>query len=126
MTEPIKKIELDYAYLEIYDQIIVSTIFEGVNFDIDQVEELRNFFDDEFNGRPYIYISRRENSYSVNPIIYIDLIKKGHLKGIGIVSINENSLSSADFEKKFSPVPYEVFSTTEEALTWAKKILMNA
>ncbi len=59
----------------------------------------------------------------MNPVVYINLIQTNTLKGIGVVSNNPERLKTANFEKNFSPVPYELFDNKNEAIAWANSIL---
>ncbi len=125
MTLPLKKLELSFSTLEFYDYVVISTIKENIVVERDHVEQLRNICVDHFGKKGFVYIANRKNNYNVNPIIYIDLIKTFTLKGIAVVSQNIERLKTANFEKNFSPVPYELFDNKEEAFVWAKGNLGN-
>ena len=122
MTRSIKKLELSFTSLEFFDSIVVSTIKEDVLFDEDHVEELRKICKDHFGNKSYAYVANRKNNYNVNPLIYINLIKTNTLKGIAVVSEKIEKLQTANFEKQFSPVPFELFQNKNEAIVWAKGI----
>lgn len=125
MTNSVKKLELSFAYLEFFDQIIVSTIKEDVILEQDHIDELRGICHREFNGGEFIYISNRKFNYNVNPIIYLHLLQYNTLKGIAILTEEPTKLQTALFEKQFSPVPFDVFDNKKEAIAWATGIIKN-
>ena len=122
MTERIKRIELIDVNLEFYEKIVISKVKEDVIFGAQHVEQILKICNEVFEGKNFVYISNRENNYNVNPTIYLDLKKVTSLLGIGIVSERFEALKVANFEKQFSPVPFDIFSNMEEALAWAKTL----
>lgn len=123
MTERIKTIELIDIDLEFYDGIVISVVKEDVVFQLAHVEQILRICNEVFEGKDYVYISNRNNNYNVNPTIYFELKNVKSLLGIGIVSERHEALKVASFEKQFSPVPFDIFSTMEEARAWAKTLL---
>lgn len=123
MTERIKTIELIDIDLEFYDGIVISVVKEDVIFQLAHVEQILRICNEVFEGKDYVYISNRKNNYNVNPTIYFELKNVKSLLGIGIVSERYEALKVASFEKQFSPVPFDIFSTMEEARAWAKTLL---
>lgn len=122
MVKPQNTLELSFTSLEFYDSIVLSTVKDDILLNVEHIEELRKICADFFKNEGFVYISNRKNSYTVNPIIYINLIKTNTLKGIAIISENIEKLQIANFEKKFSPVPYELFQNEKEAFVWAQGI----
>lgn len=118
-----KKLKLSFTTLEFYDSVVISTIKDDVVFDKNHVEELREICNEYFGGKKFVYIANRKCNYNVKPLIYIDLIQKNTLKGIAVVSDNNEKLRTANFEKNFSPVPFELFQNINEALIWANGLL---
>lgn len=123
MTQPKKELELSFTTLEFHQSVVVSTIKEDVLFDENHVEVLRSICRDHFENKKFIYIAYRIYNYNVNPIIYINLIQTNTLKGIAVISENLEKLKTANFEKQFSPVPFELFQNKQEALVWANGII---
>ena len=123
MTERIKRIELIDVNLEFYEKIVISKVKEDVIFEAQHVEQILKICHEVFEGKNFVYISNRENNYNVNPTIYFNLKNVTSLLGIGIVSERYETLKVANFEKQFSPVPFDIFSNMEEARAWAKTLL---
>jgi hypothetical protein len=122
MTQSSKNIDLSFTHLEFFDAIVISTIKEDVLVDENHVEELREVCVDHFENKEFVYVANRKNDYNVNPVIYINLLKTNTLKGIAVISENIERLKTANFEKQFSPVPFELFQNKEEAIVWATGI----
>ena len=123
MTKSTKTIELSFTELEFYDSVVISTVKDDVLFEKRHIEELRTICADHFKGGHFVYIANRRNNYNVNPTIYINLIQTKTLQGVAVVSEDIVKLQTANFEKQFSPVPYELFHNKEEALVWAYRVL---
>ncbi|GGG39248.1 hypothetical protein [Christiangramia forsetii] len=125
MTKSTKTLELSFTRLDFYDSIVISTVKEDVLFEKEHISELRSICAKHFNEGKFIYIANRKHNYNVNPIIYIDLIKTNTLQGVGVISENIDKLKTANFEKQFSPVPFELFQNKEEAIVWANRVLKS-
>ncbi|QYA26263.1 hypothetical protein G3I01_12365 [Gramella sp. MT6] len=124
MTKSNKKLDLAFTNLVFYDSVVISTVKEDVVIEKEHINKLRVTCVNHFGERDFIYITHRKNPYNVNPIIYIDLLEIETLKGIAVISDNIERLKTANFEKNFSPVPYELFQNKEEAIAWAQSIVM--
>jgi hypothetical protein len=120
MTEMIKTIELIDITLKFYDGMVISEVKDDVVFEIEHVEQILRICNEVYEGRNFVYISNRKNNYNVNPTIYFELKEVKSLLGIAIVSERYEALKVANFEKQFSPVPFNIFSHMEEARAWAK------
>ncbi|MBZ9632509.1 hypothetical protein LB465_17140 [Salegentibacter sp. LM13S] len=123
MTERIKTIELIDVTLEFYDGMVISEVKDDVIFEIEHVEQILRICNEVYEGADFVYISDRKNNYNVNPTIYFELKDVKNLLGIAIVSQRYEALKVANFEKQFSPVPFDIFSHMEEARAWAKTLL---
>ena len=119
----IETIELEFTTLTFYKNFVVSKIKEDVVLDKKNTEILVKACSKKYQGEKFVYISKRFNSYNVDPSIYVDLEKATNLWGIAIVSKDASALKMAFFEKNFAKFPFEIFTEFEEALIWAKKIL---
>ncbi|SKB85782.1 hypothetical protein SAMN05660776_0126 [Salegentibacter holothuriorum] len=126
MAELIKTIKLIDIDLKFYEGMVISEVKEDVLFELNHVEQILRICNEVFEGKDYVYISNRKNNYNVNPTIYFELKDVKSLLGIGIVSERYEALKVANFEKQFSPVPFDIFSTMEEAHAWAKTLLKKA
>ncbi|MUP45502.1 hypothetical protein E0K83_07055 [Gramella sp. BOM4] len=119
MTKSTRKLKLSFTELEFYESAVISTIKENLIFEHEHVHQLRQICLEHFGARDFVYITNRKYNYNVNPVIYLDLVKIGTLKGIAVLSDKIERLQTANFERNFSPVPYELFENREEALIWA-------
>ncbi|MFD1096078.1 hypothetical protein [Salegentibacter chungangensis] len=120
-----KILELDYASLRFYPDFVVSEIKPDIIFDLYYLKDLVEICNDYFKDRPFVYISHRKNSYTVNPMIYLNIKHNKGLQGIAFVSKSGSSLITANFEGNFSPVPYDFFNSLDEAKVWANKLINN-
>lgn len=125
MTKSNRKLKLSFTELHFFDSVVISTVKEDVIIEKDHIEELRTICNQHFGNEDFVYITHRIYDYNVNPVIYIDLLKTNNLKGIAVISDNLERLKTANFEKNFSPVPYELFENKEEAIIWANSLVQK-
>lgn len=118
----LKKIDLEFTDLQFYNDYVISTVKRDMVLEKDQVRLLKRICQDFFENREFVYIAERKNDYNVNPMIYINLSEGINLSGIAVVSENISRLQTANFEKQFSNIPFELFLNLEEAKAWARSL----
>lgn len=123
MEDILKTIELEFTILEFHSNYVVSRVRENVILSKKQVRDLVEACSDFYNGKKFVYISKRDNNYNVDPTIYLNIDSAKNLAGIGIVSSNTSGIKMANFEQKFSKIPFSIFIEMEEALEWVTEIL---
>lgn len=125
MSRILRTIELEFTVLEFHKNFVVSRVREGVILSKKQVYDLVDACSGHYDGKNFVYISKRIHNYNVDPTVYLNLDKVKNLAGIAIVSDKTSALNMAQFEKTFSKIPFEIFLELEEAIDWAHKILKN-
>lgn len=116
----IKILELNFGIVKVYNNFLVSELKEGVLFDVESNRKLLQIGSEEFNGRPYGYISNRIHSYAVNPMVYRESAEHENLKAIAVVAPTEIGRKSATVEKNFykDKSCFAIFATFDEAVEW--------
>ncbi len=122
----INTINLSFCTLRVYNNIVIAQMNEGIALTYDLIDEMVETVVPSFKGEPFVYITHRVHSYSVDPTIYIDVSQIENLVGFAVVSSNHMSLESTNVEKIFLKKPFEVFSNMEDSLHWANQILKNS
>ncbi|MCT4630052.1 hypothetical protein [Winogradskyella sp.] len=112
----------DFCDMMIYDNYIVTIIKEGVNITPDHNEILEEVAIMYFTDKPFVYISHRINSYSVDPKIYFKTTNVKNLKGFAVVSNNYQAKVNAEIEQMFFAKPFEIFENIDEAIDWANEL----
>ncbi|MDX1462463.1 MAG: hypothetical protein R3359_05360 [Marinirhabdus sp.] len=121
MTSPFpKKIDLEFANVELHENFIISTINEGVLFDHAEKRVMFELFDTYYSDNAFVYIGIRKNDYTINPVCYINSYDPARLRGVAIVSNAVRSIEISSYEKQFFEGPFQIFSTLEEAKEWAQ------
>lgn len=113
-----KQVELDFTTLIFFNDYVISTVKNDIVLEKDQVHKLKENCREFFGDKDFAFISVRKNNFNVNPIIYLNL-EDTKVRGIAIVSEDFSRLQTANFEKQFSPVPFELFQNIDEARAWA-------
>jgi hypothetical protein len=60
-SQPPRILDLDFVYLELFDNYIISTIKEGVVFNEEHLEQFYTIFDTYYPYKSVAYISNREH-----------------------------------------------------------------
>lgn len=113
-------LELQFGRISFTEKCLIAELNEGILFDIENNRQLLQIGKDYFKDKPYGYISNRNYSYAVNPMIYIESANSPNLKAIAVVTIDPMCVQNTKLEKQFyrEKNPFEVFETLEEAIDW--------
>lgn len=126
MNNPLEKLDLGIGMLELYDCFAIGYINPNIDF---SDSERKIFLDAclaHFREKPFGYISVRNNAYSINPIIYINLNKVENLKAFAIVAFSEIGKGNAKIEGQFFKNAFKIFDNKKEAIVWMKKTIENS
>ncbi|MEM6718092.1 MAG: STAS/SEC14 domain-containing protein [Bacteroidota bacterium] len=119
----IKKYTLQVGEVEIYHNYMLAVINEGVTMNIDTASEVILIANKHFSATPFVYITVRKNSYSVDPMVYLKVIEIETLKAIAIVSDKFIDNHNVKIEKHFFNKPMQIFKTQEEAISWTNSLI---
>ena len=122
----IKILKYSFCTIEVYDDFVISYINKEHHLTPDQNKVLEDIANDYFKDRPFVYITHRKHSYSVDPSIYLQTSKIKNLVGFAVVAEVLLSKGNAEIEKLFLDKPFEIFESLEDAKIWAKNIIPNA
>lgn len=120
-----KILQLPFCDLEFYENYVIGIIKDGINISEKETDIVTSAADLFFKKKPFVYISKRINSYSVNPVIYKSLSENLNMVGFAVVSSNYFSLTTAKVEKLFYNRPFGIFNAIEEAKHWASDLLIS-
>ena len=120
-----KTLKYPFCTIEVYDNYVISCINEGFHLTPDKNKVLEDISSEYFSDKPFVYISYRKNSYSVDPSIYLQTSKIKNLYGMAVVAKVPLAKGNAQIEKLFLNKPFEIFSSLDEAKSWVKIILNN-
>lgn len=116
-------VELEFCKIRFFEDYVICNVNEGITLCTEKSNEITVFILNHFQNKPFVYITERIHSYSVDPSIYIRSSKVETLKGFAVVAFNHFAATSADYEKYFLKKPFEIFNDTSAAVRWAKNIL---
>ena len=117
-------VKLKFCTLTFFDNYVIAVINEGEHVDHKLNEILIENIELHFN-KPYVYITNRINSYSVDPNIYHRASKVENLAGFAVVSKEYKTKINAQIEKMFFGKPFEIFTTLEDAIEWKNQLFEN-
>lgn len=122
----IKALSFDFCKMHIYNTYIIATMNEGIHLSPEKNDILAEIAEIYFENKSFVYITHRKHSYSVDPSIYIETSSIKNLSGMAVVANVPLAKGNAEIEKLFLNKPFEIFSTIDEAVIWAKQICADA
>lgn len=120
-----KTLNYDFCEIKVYDNYLVAVVNKDIHLTPDKNQILVDITNTYFANKPFVYITHRKNSYSVDPTIYIKTSKIKNLAGFAVVAEVPLSKGNAEIEKLFLKKPFEIFNNIKEATEWAKQIIAN-
>jgi len=115
-------VKLKFCTLSFYDGYVVAKINEGVHLDQEHNATLIEVVEEYYN-KPFVYITHRVHSYSVDPSVYPRTTKVKLLKGFAVVSEKYQAKINAQIEQMFFEKPFEIFTKLDDAIKWANDII---
>lgn len=112
----------DFCILKFYDNYVISIVNEDVIVSKEISNKISQTAIDYYQGKPFVYITHRIHSYTVDPNVYKDVSKINNLAGFVVVSDNKMSIKSALLEKIFLDKPFQIFSNLDDAILWANNV----
>ncbi|WP_274475407.1 hypothetical protein [Mangrovimonas aestuarii] len=120
-----KTIKYRFATVIIDEDLVIATMNEGITIVSEHNNELERIANKYFKDKPFVYISNRTNSYSIDPSTYLRTSHIDNLIGFAVVSETQIVLSNTQLEKLFMDKPFQAFTTIEKAKQWAKELLVQ-
>ena len=109
----------------VFDEFLICQISEGVNVTPEHSEILNHEIKKHFQGKDLVYISNRVNSYSVDPLTYVETERIPNLIAIAMVPDDDVMQKNAEYERNFYDKPYEIFNNLSEAIEWSHKMIQD-
>ncbi len=117
-----KTLELDCCTMSFYDKYVLCIIKEGEHISAEKSKNQTKSILNHYKNKPFVYITHRINSYSVDPNIYHNTSQINTLLGFVVVSKGISSVKNAIYEKMFLDKPFEIFEDMEDGILWAEHI----
>ncbi|MDP5077576.1 MAG: hypothetical protein NWQ09_01610 [Nonlabens sp.] len=125
MDDALHYYDLGFSEIFIYQNYVVSKIKEGEAILLKHNVAYGKVIRDHFTDRNLVLISNRQHSFSIDPLLYKEVVKLPNLKGIAVVTYDSTKLKSALFEKIFASIPFEIFDSVDEAVVWANDVVAS-
>jgi len=105
--------------ISVYNAIAIVEIEEGVAVSSKNGLEIFERLLSIIGDQPWVYISNRVNSYSLDPNDYRHLNEIQTLKGIGVIQYEKSIKTALELEKMFVKKPFKTFGDLDSAIEWA-------
>lgn len=114
---------LHFCTVNFHDDYMIVVMNEGITVSAKLqdilVEKALNYY----GKKPFVYLTHRIKSYSVDPSIYFETSKLSTLVGFGVIAKDYKAKSNAEIEKLFLKKPFKIFDDLTEAVAWAKSLI---
>ncbi len=105
--------------IRLYNGVAIIEISEGVALSYENGHKIFNRLLSIIGDKPWVYVSNRVNSYSLDPNDYRHLNQIPTLKGIGVIQYEKSIQTALDLEKMFIKKPFKTFNDLDSAIEWA-------
>ncbi|PHQ30483.1 hypothetical protein [Leeuwenhoekiella nanhaiensis] len=112
------RLDLEIGILEFYDHFVIGLVNPDVNFGQKERLLFLKACLEHFKEKPFGYISVRTFSYSIDPLIYLELNKVESLKAFAVVYYSKVGKGNAELEGQFYKKLFGIFETQSEAMKW--------
>ncbi|WP_339696364.1 hypothetical protein [uncultured Marixanthomonas sp.] len=119
----ITKLTYHFGIAEIHENYIIFEMNEGITVKPEYNDILLNVATKYYVNKNFGYITKRVNSYSVDPRVYFETSKIENLVAFAVVSPEDIKASTTEVEKIFLKKPFQHFKTMKEATGWINSIV---
>jgi len=109
--------------IKIYDRVVIVEIAEGIKVSYGTGYHVFGRLMSMIGDKPWIYISNRVNSYSLDPNDYRHFNEISTLKGIGVIQYEKSIKTAVELEKMFIKKPFKTFNDLNPAIEWGLEII---
>lgn len=106
----------------VLNNCLINQVSEGFKVDLGDVDIIEKIARTHFQDRPWVYVSNRFFSYSLDPFVYERASELKNLAGFAITVCGDEARKSAEFEQHFTQKPFKIFENITQALIWAHKL----
>ncbi len=119
----IASFDFSFCSVEIHKDYILTVMTEGITVIPNYNNLLVMAADQYYKNRPFVYISNRINSYSVDPSIHIEMSKIPNLVGFAVISNNPIQKMQTELEQSLFKKELQLFDTISSAIAWKKQVI---
>ncbi len=112
-----------FCKVEIHKDYILTVMAEGITVAPRHNNLLVMAADQYYKNKPFVYISHRVNSYSIDPSIHIEMSKIPNLVGFAVISKDPKQQMQIELEQSLFKKELRLFSSTTAAIQWKNKII---
>jgi hypothetical protein len=119
----IETLHFEFGEIRVFKNFVVVVMKEGITVIPEYNKDLAAISEKYFYKRPFGYITYRKNSYSVDPMVYIETSKIENLIGFAVVSSEGLKVSNLELEKRFLKKPLRHFINLDDAKDWINGLI---
>jgi len=105
--------------ISVHKRVAIIEIAEGTSISYVNGHQTLKRLLSVIGDKPWVYISNRVNSYSLDPNDYTHLNQISTLKGIGVIQYEKSIKTALELEKMFIKNPFKTFDDLDSAIEWA-------
>ncbi len=121
----IASFDFSFCRAEIHKDYVLTVMTEGITVIPKYNDLLMMVAEQYYKNKPFVYMSNRINSYSVDPSIHLEMNKIPNLIGFAVISNNPIQKMQTELEKSLFKKEYKLFNTMKSAIDWKNMIIMK-
>jgi len=121
--------EFNFGTLKIYDTYVISELNDGIEVTSQMAYIIIDEANKHFNSKQWGYISNRLHPYTVNPVIYTELLKlRDTIVAYAVLSYRKETELVALSEQVFigNDYDFQVFDNLDHAIAWTDSVVKQA
>ena len=121
-----KSLFFEFGEIDVFNNFVIAIMKEGITVKPEYNNDLINIANKYFPNKPFGYITYRKNSYSVDPMVYIETSKIKNLVAFAVVSVEGSpglKLTNVEIEKMFLKKPFKHFISLNNAKLWVNEMV---
>lgn len=118
-------IHCDFGEFMLYENYVIGIINEGVVFSKKEHEVLMEICSEQYKNSPFGYISNRIHSYTIDPMIYMNMSTHDNFIAIAVVCNNNKMIEQiSKIEELFFDKHFEHFDNLNTAQEWVSMLVV--
>lgn len=114
----IETLNFEFGEIRVFKHFVIVVMKEGITVKPEYNNDLLDISGKYFTDRPFGYITYRKNSYSVDPMVYLQTSNIENLIAFAVVTKDLVKISNLELEKRFLKKPFKHFENLDDAKNW--------
>lgn len=121
----VETLNFEFGEIRVFEHFVIVVMKEGITVKPEYNNDLLDISRKYFTDRPFGYITYRKNSYSVDPMVYLQTSNIENLIAFAVVTKDLVKISNLELEKRFLKKPFKHFENLDDAKNWVNDLIKD-